>query len=102
VRRLDQLSAGDLKIATAFGLSYDQLAAPARRVFRRLALVPGRDFDAALAAVLGGASIEDTWSASLNSASKKCGGGHRPTVQRRCAGDDQPVAAIWGRARRGA
>ncbi len=62
-RRLDQLSAGDLKIATAFGLSYEQLAAPARRVFRRLALVPGRDFDAALAAVLGGASIEDTWDA---------------------------------------
>jgi tetratricopeptide (TPR) repeat protein len=62
-RRLDQLSAGDLKIATAFGLSYEQLAASARRVFRRLALVPGRDFDAALAAVLADASIEDTWDA---------------------------------------
>jgi tetratricopeptide (TPR) repeat protein len=62
-RRLDQLSAGDLKIATAFGMSYEQLADAARRVFRRLALVPGRDFDAALAAVLGGMSIEDAWDA---------------------------------------
>ncbi len=62
-RRLDQLSAGDLKIATAFGLSYEQLAGPARRVFRRLALVPGRDFDAALAAVLGGMPVEDAWDA---------------------------------------
>jgi tetratricopeptide (TPR) repeat protein len=62
-RRLDQLSAGDLKIATAFGLSYEQLAASARRVFRRLALVPGRDFDAALAAVLAGTSSEGAWDA---------------------------------------
>ncbi|MGH3382022.1 MAG: ATP-binding protein [Actinoallomurus sp.] len=62
-RRLDQLSAGDLKIANAFGMSYEQLADSARRVFRRLALVPGRDFDAALAAVLGGSSIEDAWDA---------------------------------------
>ncbi|WP_460492139.1 ATP-binding protein [Dactylosporangium cerinum] len=62
-RRLDQLSAGDLKIATAFGLSYDQLVGSARRVFRRLALVPGRDFDAALAAVFGGTPIEEAWDA---------------------------------------
>jgi tetratricopeptide (TPR) repeat protein/transcriptional regulator with XRE-family HTH domain len=62
-RRLDQLRAGDLKIATAFGLSYEQLAESARQVFRRLALVPGRDFDAALAAVLSGTSIEDAWDA---------------------------------------
>ncbi|MGW0593997.1 ATP-binding protein [Streptosporangium sp. NPDC002607] len=62
-RRLDQLKAGDLKIATAFGMSYDQLAAPARRIFRRLSLVPGRDFDAALAAVLGGISPWDAWDA---------------------------------------
>lgn len=60
-RRLDQFSAGDLTIATAFGLSYEQLAGSARRVFRRLALVPGWDFDAALAAVLGGCSIEAAW-----------------------------------------
>ncbi|MET7339343.1 helix-turn-helix domain-containing protein [Nonomuraea sp. NPDC005650] len=62
-RRLDQLSAGDLKIATAFGLSYEQLAHSTRRVFRRLALVPGRSFDAALAAVVGGTSTEGAWDA---------------------------------------
>jgi tetratricopeptide (TPR) repeat protein/transcriptional regulator with XRE-family HTH domain len=62
-RRLAQLSAGDLKIATAFGLSYDQLADSTRRVFRRLALVPGRDFDAAFAGVVGGTSIEGAWDA---------------------------------------
>ncbi|GAA4575607.1 ATP-binding protein [Planotetraspora kaengkrachanensis] len=62
-RRLEQLSAGDLKIANAFGMSYEQLAASARQVFRRLALVPGRDFDAALAAVAGGISAEDAWDA---------------------------------------
>lgn len=45
-RRLDQFKAGDLKIANAFGMSYEQLAVPARRVFRRLSVVPGRDFDA--------------------------------------------------------
>ncbi|SEG99740.1 Tetratricopeptide repeat-containing protein [Nonomuraea solani] len=60
-RRLDQLKAGDLQIANAFGMSYEQLAAPARRTFRRLALVPGRDFDVALAAVAGGLVIEDAW-----------------------------------------
>lgn len=62
-RRLEQLSAGDLKIANAFGMSYEQLAASARQVFRWLALVPGRDFDAALAAVAGGISVEDAWDA---------------------------------------
>ncbi|MEV0585506.1 tetratricopeptide repeat protein [Nonomuraea sp. NPDC050310] len=62
-RRLDQLSAGDLKIATAFGLSYDQLADSTRRIFRRLALVPGRDFDAALSSVAGGTSIAGAWDA---------------------------------------
>ncbi|MEV1170555.1 helix-turn-helix domain-containing protein [Nonomuraea sp. NPDC049784] len=60
-RRLDQLRAGDLKIATAFGLSYEQLAAPTRQVFRRLALIPGRDLDAALAAVVAGTSTEGAW-----------------------------------------
>ncbi|MFG2629763.1 ATP-binding protein [Streptomyces sp. NPDC048473] len=62
-RRLDQFKAGDLKIANAFGMSYEQLATSARRVFRRLAVVPGRNFDAALAAVVGGTSTEDAWNA---------------------------------------
>ncbi len=62
-RRLEQFSAGDLKITTAVGLSYEQLGAPARRVFRRLALVPGHDFDDALAAVLGSTTVEGAWDA---------------------------------------
>ncbi|MFD3941827.1 helix-turn-helix domain-containing protein [Streptomyces sp. NPDC058579] len=60
-RRLDQLKAGDLKIANAFGMSYEQLAPSARKLFRRLALVTGHDFDAALAAVVGEISVEDAW-----------------------------------------
>ncbi|WP_052441897.1 helix-turn-helix domain-containing protein, partial [Streptacidiphilus anmyonensis] len=62
-RRLDQFTAGDLKIANAFGMSYDQLTDSARRVFRRLAVVPGQDFDADLAAVAGGTTVEDAWTA---------------------------------------
>ena len=62
-RRLDQFKAGDLEVASAFGMSYEQLADSARRVFRRLAVVPGRDFDAALAAVAGRMSAGDAWNA---------------------------------------
>ena len=61
--RLDQFKAGDLKIATAFAMSYEQLADAARRVFRRLAVVPGADFDAALAAVVGEVPPEVAWDA---------------------------------------
>ena len=61
--RLGQFKAGDLKIANAFEMSYEQLADSAQRVFRRLAVAPGRDFDAALAAVAGGMAIEDAWDA---------------------------------------
>jgi transcriptional regulator with XRE-family HTH domain/tetratricopeptide (TPR) repeat protein len=61
--RLDQFKAGDLKIATAFAMSYEQLADAARRVFRRLAVVPGRDYDAALAAVVGEVPAEVAWEA---------------------------------------
>ncbi|MGW6603158.1 tetratricopeptide repeat protein [Streptomyces sp. NPDC055036] len=61
--RLDQFKAGDLKIANAFGMSYEQLADSARRLFRRLAVIPGRDFDAALTAVAGGMPIEEAWDA---------------------------------------
>jgi tetratricopeptide (TPR) repeat protein/transcriptional regulator with XRE-family HTH domain len=52
-RRLDQLRAGDLKIEAAFALSYEQLPDALRQLFRRVALVPGPDFGASLAAVLG-------------------------------------------------
>ncbi|MFF8732447.1 helix-turn-helix domain-containing protein [Streptomyces sp. NPDC015171] len=62
-RRLAQFTAGDLKIANAFGMSYEQLADSARRVFRSLAVLPGRDFDAAVTAVAGGVPIEDAWDA---------------------------------------
>jgi transcriptional regulator with XRE-family HTH domain/tetratricopeptide (TPR) repeat protein len=58
-RRLDQLVAGDLRVAAAFALSYDQLSGPARRVFRRLGLVPGADFAGPLAAVLAGTGPAD-------------------------------------------
>ena len=61
--RLDQFKAGDLKIATAFAMSYEQLADAARRVFRRLAVVPGRDFGAALAAVVGEVPMDVAWDA---------------------------------------
>ncbi|BBH67938.1 hypothetical protein ACTI_46230 [Actinoplanes sp. OR16] len=61
-RRLDQLIAGDLRIAAAFSLSYTQLSPQARRLFRRLSPAPVADFDASLAASLDPAdpeSIED-------------------------------------------
>lgn len=61
--RLDQFKAGDLRIASAFMMSYEQLAPSAQRVFRRLASVPGRDFDAALASVAGGLPLGDAWEA---------------------------------------
>jgi transcriptional regulator with XRE-family HTH domain/tetratricopeptide (TPR) repeat protein len=61
--RLDQFRAGDLRIAGAFMMSYEQLAPSAQQVFRRLAVLPGRDFDAALASVAGGLPLEDTWEA---------------------------------------
>jgi hypothetical protein len=61
--RLDQFTAGDLKIATAFGMSYAQLADAARRVFRRLAVVPGSDYDAAIAGVVGEVPVAVAWDA---------------------------------------
>ncbi|MFI8083406.1 ATP-binding protein [Kitasatospora sp. NPDC086009] len=52
--RLRRLTAGDLRIRSAFRLSYEQLAEPVRRLFRRLALVPGADFDTGAGAALTG------------------------------------------------
>jgi tetratricopeptide (TPR) repeat protein/transcriptional regulator with XRE-family HTH domain len=52
-RRLDQLRAGDLQVAAAFGMSYEQLPEATRQLFRRVALLPGPDFDGSLAAVVG-------------------------------------------------
>ncbi|MEV5149857.1 tetratricopeptide repeat protein [Streptomyces sp. NPDC052727] len=59
-RRLDTLSAGDVRVATAFDLSYRQLTPTAARLFRRLSLVPGPDVGAACAARLTGQDVYDT------------------------------------------
>ncbi|WP_017541749.1 ATP-binding protein [Nocardiopsis halophila] len=56
--RLRSLSAGDLQVRPAFAMSYRRLDPAARRVFRRLAAVPGADFGAELAAVATGAPPE--------------------------------------------
>ncbi|WP_084556761.1 helix-turn-helix domain-containing protein [Hamadaea tsunoensis] len=58
-RRLEQLSAGDLKVAAAFGMSYEQLPAATRQMFRRVSLVAGPDFGTALAAVVGDVGVHD-------------------------------------------
>ncbi|AWS42538.1 transcriptional regulator [Streptosporangium sp. 'caverna'] len=56
-RRLDSLSAGDLRVNTAFSLSYSRLAPEVARMFRLLSLAPGQDFSVPLAAVLAGVSM---------------------------------------------
>jgi tetratricopeptide (TPR) repeat protein len=58
-RRLANLTAGDLAVSAAFRLSYEQLDSRGRRVFRRLALVPGGDTGPALAAVLAPCGLAD-------------------------------------------
>ncbi|PZT71779.1 transcriptional regulator [Streptomyces sp. AC1-42W] len=59
-RRLDALTAGDLTITAAFELSYTQLSGAARRLFRRLSLMPGPDCGTQLASVLGGLPDAET------------------------------------------
>ncbi|MFI2709271.1 helix-turn-helix domain-containing protein [Micromonospora sp. NPDC018662] len=59
-RRLDALTAGDLQVKAAFRLSYQQLSGVGRRLFRRLALVPGPSTGAELAAVLAEESLVGT------------------------------------------
>jgi transcriptional regulator with XRE-family HTH domain/tetratricopeptide (TPR) repeat protein len=58
-RRLDALSAGDLRVNSAFALSYSRLAPEAARMFRLLSLVPGGDFSVAPAAVLAGVPVPE-------------------------------------------
>lgn len=59
-RRLDALSAGDVRVAGAFELSYRQLTPTAARLFRRLSLVPAPDAGADCAARLTGQDLYDT------------------------------------------
>ncbi|MET9176298.1 helix-turn-helix domain-containing protein [Streptomyces misionensis] len=56
-RRLDALSAGDLRVNTAFALSYSRLAADTARMFRLLSLLPGADFSVPSAAVFADTSL---------------------------------------------
>ncbi|KOV83955.1 helix-turn-helix domain-containing protein [Nocardia sp. NRRL S-836] len=49
--RLSSLSAGDLQLRSAFEVSFRRLSPFARRMLRRLAVIPGEHFDEALAAV---------------------------------------------------
>ncbi|MFE3514516.1 ATP-binding protein [Streptomyces sp. NPDC059166] len=58
-RRLDVLSAGDVRVDAAFDLSYRQLTPGAARMFRLLTLVPGTDTSAASAARLTGQDLYD-------------------------------------------
>ncbi|MFD6415180.1 helix-turn-helix domain-containing protein [Streptomyces sp. NPDC060194] len=58
-RRIDALSAGDLRVNSAFSLSYSRLSPETARMFRLLSLVPGGDFSAPLAAVVAGTGLPD-------------------------------------------
>ena len=51
-RRLDLLTAGDLRIRTAFSASFTQLGSAAQRLFTRLAMIDAPTFGVALAAAL--------------------------------------------------
>lgn len=57
--RLDALSAGDLNLRSVLEVSFRRLSPRARSVFRRLALIPGADFDDDLAAVVAGVPVEE-------------------------------------------
>ena len=58
-RRLDALTAGDLRVAAAFALSYEQLTPPAQATFRRLALAAAPEVGVPLVAVLTGRDPDD-------------------------------------------
>jgi tetratricopeptide (TPR) repeat protein/transcriptional regulator with XRE-family HTH domain len=55
--RLALMQVEDLSVAAAFGLSYTDLTPAQQRLFRRLGLVPGPDFDAYAAAALDGITL---------------------------------------------
>jgi len=57
--RLALRHAGNLAVAAAFGLSYEDLTAGQQRLFRRLGLVPSPDFDAHTAAALDDTSLDE-------------------------------------------
>ncbi|MGY0490383.1 ATP-binding protein [Streptomyces sp. WG-D5] len=59
-RRLAALRSGDVSVGAAFALSHTQLSAAARRVFRRLALLPGPDFSAPLVVLVTDDDPADT------------------------------------------
>ncbi|MFF7633676.1 tetratricopeptide repeat protein [Kitasatospora sp. NPDC008050] len=58
--RLGALSAEDVSVAAAFDLSYRDLTPCQRRLFRRLGLYPGDDFDARAAAALDDSDLPAT------------------------------------------
>jgi len=55
--RLDLMTAENLSVAAAFGLSYAEITADQRRLFRCLSLHPGGDIDAYAAAALDDCSL---------------------------------------------
>lgn len=57
--RLAELQAGNLSVAAAFHLSYQQLPADLRRTFRLLGLHPGPDIDAHAVAALTGTTAHE-------------------------------------------
>lgn len=57
---LPELAAEHRTVASAFDLSYAQLAEPVRRMFRLLGLHPGEDFDGYAAAALAGLSRSES------------------------------------------
>jgi hypothetical protein len=56
--RLTLMRAGNLPVAAAFSLSYADLTSDQQRLFRRLGLIPGPDFDAHAAAALDGTTLD--------------------------------------------
>ncbi|MFD9907953.1 ATP-binding protein [Streptomyces sp. NPDC059063] len=57
--RIGELTGGDRAVRTAFTLSYDELTAAQRRLFRHLGLHPGPDTDVHAAAALAGLTVSE-------------------------------------------